>query len=620
MTSSLAPISSTNTRVPLSADFLRLDGHWDNGINNTHPKSSNPPAHDIPVLPPSLLPLLLQYLLPPSPAGLPPHLLSHALASRHRYLNIEPSEDLRAYYALSSASASVVEVLEDIGAHHRAEDGFDSIVGHIGYIAECEYGVDGPAEVKSFVQLRSEGREVSLVLLWEQGEWKYTDVRPGPLLEGLSSIPTLAINSISGGGKTKAIAKGTRVVIQTQSANEAAEGDDSGDDYWARYDANSDSEDEELGVRRNGSSSSKKKGKGKRRANSSGTRSVNEDSYWAQYGTGSVTASPELGHGTSLRPAQQQYDSIMDGEDDGHGELRSSIKRAFARLPNQPQPGAPRARMLSLDYASPMLSSFPSSSNHQAQADTNTTFIFSSGSHPVPHNHSIPYPYQRTPSIRHETRDEAANETLVMHRTPLLPASGTAQGLALDLNTPPPTQPTLGITSMLPTLCSPASTAIPAFTSVRSGPITGMSPLLVGIGSPVAGTVERGSDPGVPTHAAGVSAVEAVQESGEPASLLDVLMRERRVTVTSNCGGRTDGESTKPRGSSDAVRLEGDEAVLQSVQGMFRMWRALRGTTRGSCIPDGNNVNDMRRDVESTSEAGEKREFLSLVVCALADL
>ena len=619
MTSSLGPISSTNAKVPLSADFLHLNGHRDNGIN-THPKSPNLPAHDIPVLPSSLLPLLLQYLLPPSPAGLPPHLLSHALASRHRYLNIEPSEDLRAYYALSSASAPVVEVLEDIGAHHRAEDGFDSIVGHIGYIAEAEYGIDGAAEVKSFVQLRFEGREVSVVLLWEQGEWKYTDVRPGPLLEGLSSTPTLAINSISGGGKTKATAKETRVVIQTQSANEVAEGDDSGDDYWARYDANSDSEDEELGVRTNGSPpSKKKKGKGKRKANSSGTRSVNEDAYWAQYGTGSVTASPELGHGITLKPVQQQYDSIMDGEDDCHGELRTSIKRAFARLPNQPQPGAPRARMLSLDLTSPILPSFPSSSNHQAQADTNAAFLFSSDSHRGPHNHSVPYPYLRTPGMRHESRDETTNETLVLHQTSLQSASGTAQGLALDLNTPPPTQPTLGFTSMLPTICTPTSTAVPAFTAVKGGPTTGMSPLLVGIGSPAVGTVERGLDSGVPTPATGGSAVEPVQERGEPVSLLDVLMQERRVAVTPNCGGRTDGESTKTH-VGDAVRLEGDEAVLQSVRGMFRMWRTLRSTTHGSCIPDGNNVNDTRWDVESTSEVGEKREFLSLVVRALADL
>jgi len=611
MTSSLGPVSSTNAKVPSSAEFLHLTGHWDNGIN-THPRSPNLPAHGIPVLPSSLLPLLLQYLLPPSPAGLPPHLLSHALASRHRYLNIEPSENLGAYYSLSSASAPVVEVLEEIGAQHRAEDGFDSIVGHIGYLAECEYGVNGAAEVKSFVQLRFEGREVSLVLIWEQGEWKYTDVRPGPLLEGLSFTPTLAINSISRSGKTKPIAKATRVVIQTQSANEVAEGDDSGDDYWARYGANSDSEDEELGVRGNGSPPLKQKGKGKRKANSSGVRSVNEDAYWAQYGTGSVTASPELGHGVTLRPVQQQYDSMMDGENDCHGELRTSIKQAFARSLNQPQPGAPRGRMLSLDLTSPILPPFPSSSNHQPQADTNSTVIFSSDSHRGPHHHSVPYPYLRTPSIHNEARDETTNETLILHRAPLQPASGTAQGLALDLNTPPPTQPTLGITSMLPTIGYPTSTAVPAFTAVRSGPITG-------IGSPAVGAVERDSVSGVSTHATSGSVVEPVQGPGESLSLLDVLMRERGVTVTANCIDRTDRQSTRTR-VGDAARLEGDEAVLQSVRGMFRMWRMLRGTTRGGSISDSNNVTDTEWDVESTNEVGEKREFLSLVVRALVDL
>jgi hypothetical protein len=392
MASSLGPISSTSAGVPLPVDFLTLHGHSDNGIKN-HLKSPNRPAHDIPVLPSSLLPLLLQYLLPPSPAGLPPHLLSRSLSSRHRYLNIEPSEDLGAYYALSSASTPAVEVLGDIGATHRAEDGFDSIVGRIGYVAERACDIDGAAEVKSFVQLRFEGREVSVVLIWEQGEWKYTDVRPGPLLEGLSSTPTLAIHSISSGGKTKAMAKVTRVVIQTQSADDLAEGGDSEDDYWARYGANSDSEDEESGVPRNGSPPIQTKGKGKRKANSSGTRSVNEDAYWAQYGTGSVTASPEMGHGITLKPVQQQYDSSMDGEGDCHRDLRTSVQQALTRKPTQPHPGAPKARILSLDSTPLILPSFPSSSNHQPQANTSTTLIFSSDSHRGLHNHSVPYPH-----------------------------------------------------------------------------------------------------------------------------------------------------------------------------------------------------------------------------------
>ena len=603
MTSTLGPIPSTSARVPLSADFLHTDGHSDNETN-THPKSPNLPSHDIPVLPSSLLPLLLQYLLPPSPAGLPPHLLSHALSSRHRYLNIEPSEDLGAYYALSSASAPAVEVLEDIGAYHQAEDGFDSIVGRTGYAAECGYGVDGAAEVKSFVQLRFEGREVFVVLIWEQGEWKYTDVRRGPLLEGLSSTPTLTINSFSSGEKTKAMAKATQVVTQTQSANDLAEGDDSGDDYWARYGANSDSEDEESGVPRTGLPPSQTKGKGKRKANSSGTRSVGEDAYWAQYGTGSVTASPGIGHGITLMPVQQQYDSAMDGEGDRHRELRTSIQQALTRTPTQPHPGAPKARILSLDLITPILSSSPSSSNHQAQADRL-------------HNHSIPYPHLHTPSIRHEMRDQTTDETLTLHRAPLQPTSGIPQGLALDLNTPPPTQPTLGITTMLPTIGSPASTVTPAFAAAsRSGSITGMSPLLVGIGSPVVGSVERGLTSGAATHATGGGVAEPVHA---PANLLDILMRERRGNVIANCVNRLDGKSTRAR-AGDATHFEADEAVLQSLRGVFRMWHMLRGTTRGSSTPGDNNDNDTEWDVESVNKVEEKREFLSLVERALADL
>jgi hypothetical protein len=52
-------------------------------------------------------------------------------------------------------------------------------------------------------------------------------------------------------------------------------------------------------------------------------------------------------------------------------------------------------------------------------------------------------------------RDETTNETLTLHRAPLQTASGVPQGLALDLNTPPPTQPTLGIATVLPTIGSP---------------------------------------------------------------------------------------------------------------------------------------------------------------------
>ena len=146
-----------------------------------------------------------------------------------------------------------------------------------------------------------------------------------------------------------------------------------------------------------------------------------------------------------------------------------------------------------------------------------------------------------------------------------------------------------------------------------------MSPLLVGIGSPAVGAVERDSVSGVSTHATSGSVVEPVQGPGESLSLLDVLMRERGVTVTANCIDRTDRQSTRTR-VGDAARLEGDEAVLQSVRGMFRMWRMLRGTTRGGSISDSNNVTDTEWDVESTNEVGEKREFLSLVVRALVDL
>ena len=618
MTSSLSSLSSTNaiaTRLPLSANSLHPSGHSEREVD-AHHKPPNVSAHGIPVLSSSLLPLLLRYLLPPSPTGMPPHLLSRALSSRHRYLNIEPSGDLGAYYALTSASAPAVEVLEEIGAYHRAEDGLESITAQIGYVAEGECGVDEAAEIKSFVQLRSEGREVWVVLIWEGGEWKYTDVRPAPLLEELSSTPPLAIASIRGGGKTKATAKVAKNFIQTPLTTVIAEGDDDGDDYWARYGANSDSEDEESGVPRNGSTPFQKKSKGKGKANNSDTRSVNEDAYWAQYGVGSATTSPGVSSRIALMPVQQQYNSITDGEEEDNRELRIAIEEALTRPPMKPQPGAPKARILNLDSTSPVLRSSPSSSNRQAQPDANTSSILSSGSHRGPYSHSAPHLHLQTLSTCYGTRD--ASEPLSLHRAPLQSTGGTAQGLALDLNTPPPTEPTLSITSVLPVLGSPTSTVPPAFPAAGSGPVTGMSPLLVGTGSPVVDAVERCMVSGVATHATGASMAEPIQEPGEPVSLLDKLMREGRAAVDTSLSNRSDEESTK-KPARDPARFEGDEAVLQSVRGMFRMWRILRSTTHGGSVTGSANAADIDWNVESTNEVEAKREFLSLVVRALTD-
>ena len=616
MTSSLISISNTGAGpagLPLPADNLRPNRHSDREIDPHH-KPPNVSARDVPVPSPSLLPLLLQYLLPPSPAGLPPHLLSRALSSRHLYLNIEASSDLRAYYALTSASTPAVEVLEEIGACRRAEDGLDSIIAHTGYTSEGGFGVDGAVETKSFVQLRSEGREVWVVLIWEEGEWKYTDVRSAPLLEELSSTPTLAIASIRNRRNTKSTAKATKVVIQTPLANELAEGDDSGDDYWGRYGANSDSEDEESGVPRNGPTPFQKTSKGKGKANSSGTRSANEDAYWAQYGVGSVTASPGISPRVTLMPVQQQYGSNIDGEEAENRELRIAIEQALTRLPVNPQPGAPKARMLNLASISPVLRSSSSSSNRQAPPDTNASSIFSSDSHQGSYNHSAPHPQLYTLSTRY-ARDSITNETLNLHRGPLLPTGGTARGLALDLNTPPPTEHTISITSVLPTLGSPTSAVAPVFATAGSGPMARMSPLLVGMGSPVVDAVERSMVSGVATHATGGSVAEPIQEPGEPVSLLDTLMREGRAAVATSSSNRTDGDSTKePDG--DSAYFAGDEAVLQSVRGIFRMWRILRGTTRDGSITGDANTADLDWNAESMEA---KREFLNLVVRALAN-
>jgi hypothetical protein len=620
MTSPLGLATTTNAvmpGLPLSADVLRLNGPSDSG-SNIQEKSLNLFTHNISVIPSSLLALLLQYLLPPSPAGLPPHLLSRALSSRHRYLNIEPSEDLGAYYALSSASAPAVQVLEDIGAYHRAEDGFDSIIGQIRYVAECGYDVDGTVGVKSFVQLRCEAREVSVVLIWE-GEWKFTDVRLGPLPAGLCPTPALAINSTRSSGRVKAPANATRVVIQAQSTSDLDEEEDGGDDYWARYGANSDSEDEESGVPRNSLMPFQKKEKGKRKAHSSGSRSVNEDAYWAQYGTGSVIASPEAGNRATLMAIQQQHDAIMGGEEDSDKELRAAVKEALACSPSKPQPNAPKPKILNLDLTTPTVHPFPTSFD-QVQPDTGTSLIFPSDANQGPNDHSVPYPLPHSPTTHHRTLDAITNEPSISHRhPPLQSTSGVARGLALDLNTPPPTDATLSITSMLPAMASPTSTVVPAFPAAGSGPTTETSPLLVGVGSPVVGAAERGLGTGVRAHATGGSTAGAGHKCGGPANLIGVLIREQPPTVTANHTNRVDGKPTRPR-VEDTAGFEGDEAVLQSVRGMFRMWRILRGTTHGNSTAGDNDVVSAARGGDNTNEVEEKREFLSLVVRAMADL
>ena len=121
-----------------------------------------------------------------------------------------------------------------------------------------------------------------------------------------------------------------------------------------------------------------------------------------------------------------------------------------------------------------------------------------------------------------------------MHRTPpLRSASGITRGLALDLNTPPPTEPTLSVTSMLHSMGSPMSVVAPVFTAAGSGPTSRMSPLVDGSGSPPS-AVERALVSGVASYATGgsPSVADASHESGEPvAALLQVkLMSVLRLT------------------------------------------------------------------------------------------
>lgn len=80
--------------------------------------SSAPATEQLPSFPPHLFPLVLQYLLPPTPP-IPSHLLSNSLLQRHYFLDINPSDDPDLYFlfpAPGKKSSEVIRELEQMAA------------------------------------------------------------------------------------------------------------------------------------------------------------------------------------------------------------------------------------------------------------------------------------------------------------------------------------------------------------------------------------------------------------------------------------------------------------------------------------------------------------------------
>ncbi|KAG8918089.1 hypothetical protein FRC01_002046 [Tulasnella sp. 417] len=75
--------------------------------------SSAPATEQLPPFPPHLFPLILQYLLPPTPP-IPSHLLSNSLLQRHYFLDINPSDDPDLYFLFPTPGKNSSDVIREL--------------------------------------------------------------------------------------------------------------------------------------------------------------------------------------------------------------------------------------------------------------------------------------------------------------------------------------------------------------------------------------------------------------------------------------------------------------------------------------------------------------------------
>lgn len=149
----------------------------------------------------------LTHLLPPSPSGIPSHLLAHILRTRHHFLSITP-DDQTSYFFLNpdhplQNTERVLTVFREL-----AGSNLEDVVGRVAYAADGE-------DVVAHVQI---GNEVQILLQWEHsettGDWKYLDAKPLP-------FPANVYQTLRGAQESRT----------THNVSPIVE-----DPYWSRYD------------------------------------------------------------------------------------------------------------------------------------------------------------------------------------------------------------------------------------------------------------------------------------------------------------------------------------------------------------------------------------------------
>jgi hypothetical protein len=206
----------------------------------------------LPTAPPPLaahtVATVLAYLHPALSLPLPAHLVSHALAQRHHFLGIAPS-DAHAYLswpASSPADAAAPSVLDALGALPPHAD--DGPALPVRYTADAD-----SAYAHVLAAVPALDCTLRLVFQWDGAEaaWKYHDASTAPLPPTSFGLPGDALAAVA------------RASSSQDRRTPSSEGDD---DYWNSYGGADDDDREHAGTSLQGTATP-----------------GGEDAYWAQY-------------------------------------------------------------------------------------------------------------------------------------------------------------------------------------------------------------------------------------------------------------------------------------------------------------------------------------------------
>ncbi|KAG8805516.1 hypothetical protein FRC17_005471, partial [Serendipita sp. 399] len=197
---------------------------------------------------------MLYHLIPPSPEGIPLHLLSKQQKLRHEYLEVDAAKDPASYFCLNPDHPSqdtnlVLSTLQRLSSEGHKFGGtrgiWDDLIGRVVYHSDGEH-------VYAHVILAG---AIQLCFIWESpvgsnpihsssmmgnlrglhseggGEvvgWKYFDVRPLPLPE--SASPSL--EDVLHAGKKR----GDGPATMKRSASAVTMDLTGEDSYWSQYD------------------------------------------------------------------------------------------------------------------------------------------------------------------------------------------------------------------------------------------------------------------------------------------------------------------------------------------------------------------------------------------------